>query len=157
MNKEINRILIPSIDLRGITLNDTRYFSLFWNFPPSQGTQHGYNLREAKPGHSVWRHSNPDFILKVLKTTRSRSGTRWKLMQVLLKKFSLYQAFNSRILEGFLFVKRLGLGLGTWDLGIEWRIENRESRIKNRESKLPSPSADSKMPGATTHHPPPNF
>ena len=45
-------------------------------------------------------------------------------------------------------VKRLGLGLGTWDLGPGNRIENRESRIET----TPSPSADSKMPGATTHH-----
>ena len=53
-------------------------------------------------------------------------------------------------------------GPGTWDLGpgnrienCESRIENRESRIENQESRIettPSPSADSKMPGATTHH-----
>ena len=32
-------------------------------------------------------------------------------------------------------VKRLGLGLGTWDLGPGNRIENRESRNENRESR----------------------
>ena len=62
-------------------------------------------------------------------------------------------------------VKRLGLGLGTWDLG-PWtldlgpgnRIENRESRIKNRESKLrPVPVLTVKCPGPPPTHPPLTF
>ena len=53
----------------------------------------------------------------------------------------------------WIIVKRLGLGLGTWDLGIESRIENRKSRIET----TPSPSADSKISWATTHHPPITF
>ena len=55
-----------------------------------------------------------------------------------------------------LIVKRLGLGLGTWDLGPGNRIENRESRIENRETRIenriettPCPSADSKISWAT--------
>ena len=50
----------------------------------------------------------------------------------------------------------LDLGPGTLDLGPGNRVENQESRIENWESRIetmPSPSADSKMPGAT--HPPP--
>ena len=52
-----------------------------------------------------------------------------------------------------MIVKRLGLGLGTWDLGPGNRIENRESRNEKRESRIettPSPSADSKISWATT-------
>ena len=59
-----------------------------------------------------------------------------------------------------IFVKRLGLGLGTWDLGPRtwdlgpgtWDLGpgNREYRIEN----TPSPSADSKISWDTHHHPP---
>ena len=41
-------------------------------------------------------------------------------------------SFNFNIKDRSFIVKRLGLGLGTWDLGPGKRIENRESRIENQ-------------------------
>ena len=59
------------------------------------------------------------------------------------------------------------LGPGTWDLGIEWRIENQESRIENQESRIenresrienrnyPVPVLTVKSHDPPTTHPPP--
>ena len=74
---------------------------------------------------------------------RARRGhclTVAKLQSCCLVSFSHFTVWHQ------LIVKRLGLGLG---LG----TGNRKSRIEN----LNSPSADSKMPGATHPPPPPNF